>query len=938
MEEVTRFMLLRPPSLIDFDRTTIPVRPRASLLNAIRSARENRESGRRLASVVATQRAQLGFSSWDALPMAKLLAAWGAAVVAAADDSADAALASAQSALAMEPSVVVGGAAFTQTRDGLADWVACDKYRGFADEEAEPAQRALKAACLLEELVKHPLAVTSPRAFMRRTLLIEAPRPPRFVGPTRTRRAPGADPRKTSEALAKAIAEHRAAIAEIDAAPAHLLRMPIAGDARVELAAPRRPRISQGLVDTLTPATRNLLAARNVRVGIDDTTSAYARLVDGLRDLSKQQLALEVMHGSASYAVKMGGVLFEIESTGVAEAELAELLESPVPTTHSHVQSVGVADLMVVRQQLMRYEGSDLSYIENVLIGEKRSREHRESTATERTQVIESETTQEEQRDLQTSDKNELSREASDTMKDQLSMKFGTKVSGSYGPTVQFSVNADLGFEHSKEEAHKFATKVAKENTQRTSTKISQRFKQSLTVKTTTTTEENNIHTFDNSTRNEHVVGMYQWVDKVYEAQVFNYGLRVLYDIVIPEPAALMLDLSAKPGPGKTIKKPPEFNITIDDIDEGNYTQLATKFGAAGLEAPPEPLQTVSKVLEGMDEDVDRGVTHQTADLPLPEGYYADTADVATDFWHNNEDDQHKAKVMVLINGRRIGLDSGKRTGSVDLENDRGSLSVAMHSFRTPSVVTTIAVTCRRTPRSVEEWKLKIYSALKTANDLQRQDYEEKLARAKAEAAAAAANPLRHTESDIRNELKRAAISMFTRQSFESFDAIEKGQKSNLPEIDFDQAEAQDPYIRFFEQAFEWEQMMYACYPYFWGRTGKWRKRVLLDEPDPIFAEFVKAGAARLVIPVRDKFGEAVAHFFETGQVWSGGPVPDVTSPEYVSIITEIKERTDAPGDEIAVGDPWEVRLPTQLVKLRKSPSLPAWQKGADGKYTSVDE
>ncbi|XXF75333.1 hypothetical protein P2318_19925 [Myxococcaceae bacterium GXIMD 01537] len=937
MEEITRFMLLRPATLVEPESTTIPVRPRESLVTAIHAASGRRDSGKRLATTVGAQREKLGFGSWDSLPLARRLAQWGAALLVADDDSVSAALSSAASILGDAPSAVVASPSFAQMQAGLADWVTCDKYRGFADEHSVPAQRAYKAAFLLERLVRQPATVSSPRGVMRRTLVIGMPRPP-VQPPPRSTRPAGVDIQAARATLTKAIAEHRAALAEIDTVPTHLLRSAPVVDERAEQLAPRRPLMSQALVETLSPTSRSLLQARGVRVGVDDTAAAHSRLVNALRTLTRQQSALAYKHDKATYAVIMGSGLFEIESSPAAVISLADQLSNAVPTTHATMKAVGLADLMVVRQQLMRYDATDISYIENVMIGEKRSREHKQSLITERTEVVETETTQEETRDLQTTDRNELQREASSTMKDQLSMKFGTKVSGSYGPTVQFAVNADLGIDHSKEESHKFASKVAKENTQRASTKISERFKRTLAIKTTNTTEETNIHTFDNSTQNQHVVGVYQWLDKVFEAQVFNYGLRMLFDIVIPEPAALMLHLSAKPGPSTVVKKPPTFNVTIDDIDEGSYTELATKYGAAGLEAPPEPIQTVSKVLEGVDEDAERGVTHQSADLPLPQGYFAATADVATDFWWNNvTDESGPAKVVVLVGGRRVALSSGKRTGSADLDGDQGSISVAMHSFRTPSVVATVSVTCSRTPRAVEEWKLKIYTALKQASDAQHQEYEEKLARAKAEAAEAAANPLRRSESDIRTELKRQAISMFTHQSFESFDSIDADPQSKLPEIDFASAEAEDPYIRFFEQAFEWEQMMYTCYPYFWGRTNEWRTRVLLDEPDPIFADFVKAGAARLVIPVRPHFNEAVLHFFETGQVWSGGPVPDVTSPQYVSIITEIKERTEAPGDEIPVGEPWEVRLPTQLVKLRNTPTLPTWQKGPDGKYTPVE-
>jgi hypothetical protein len=45
------------------------------------------------------------------------------------------------------------------------------------------------------------------------------------------------------------------------------------------------------------------------------------------------------------------------------------------------------------------------------------------------------------------------------------------------------------------------------------------------------------------------------------------------------------------------------------------------------------------------------------------------------------------------------------------------------------------------------------------------------------------------------------------------------------------------------------------------------------------------------------------------------------------------KERTLAPEAEVAQGDPWDVRLPTTLVKLRPDDKLPAWTKQPDGEW-----
>jgi hypothetical protein len=36
-----------------------------------------------------------------------------------------------------------------------------------------------------------------------------------------------------------------------------------------------------------------------------------------------------------------------------------------------------------------------------------------------------------------------------------------------------------------------------------------------------------------------------------------------------------------------------------------------------------------------------------------------------------------------------------------------------------------------------------------------------------------------------------------------------------LPQIDLFENEAEGPYVRFFEHAFEWEHMTWVTYPYF---------------------------------------------------------------------------------------------------------------------------
>lgn len=69
----------------------------------------------------------------------------------------------------------------------------------------------------------------------------------------------------------------------------------------------------------------------------------------------------------------------------------------------------------------------------------------------------------------------------------------------------------------------------------------------------------------------------------------------------------------------------------------------------------------------------------------------------------------------------------------------------------------------------------------------------------------------------MRTKLKKNCISILTDQHFDAFDAIDP--TSQFPQIDVALNESQGAYARFFEQAFEWKEMTWLTYPYYWGAS-----------------------------------------------------------------------------------------------------------------------
>ena len=128
------------------------------------------------------------------------------------------------------------------------------------------------------------------------------------------------------------------------------------------------------------------------------------------------------------------------------------------------------------------------------------------------------------------------------------------------------------------------------------------------------------------------------------------------------------------------------------------------------------------------------------------------------------------------------------------------------------------------------------------------------------------------------------------------------GTASGYPEFDVDEAMDEGGYVQFFEQAFEWEQMTYLFYPYFWIDKPSWPDRVNLQSADVVFAAFLRAGYARVLVPVTPAYRHAVLYFLNSGgQIWNGSDPPTIDDPLYVSIVDELE---GAPEERVPVDEP----------------------------------
>ena len=592
-----------------------------------------------------------------------------------------------------------------------------------------------------------------------------------------------------------------------------------------------------------------------------------------------------------------------------------------MPTGHGTIHPVGVGDLLMVREHVLRYEGGDLAHVENVLKSETLSRDTRRLERSETTILQESETTKEQTRDTQTTDRFSLKRETSDTIKSDTSFKAGVSVDAKYGPFVEVKANADFATSSSSESSAKQASEFSKDVVDRSVSKVVERVLERRTTTTIEEFEEKYLHSFTNVGADaKHISGMYQWIDKVMRAQVYNYGKRMLFDVTVPEPATeYILTQSGTSTAEQALIKPPPFTINALQITESNYTSYAKLYDVTGLEPAPPPVKTISK---GLDAAVaqDPHESTKSLELPIDDGYIAKYALFQR---HGLGWDGHVFSMIIGSNE----IDAWASAGYYDLADEVSSLPIAYLAYKVELIAVTIEVFCARTDRALDQWKLKTHAAITQGYLAKKQAYDQALSQARAAAGVqiSGRNPL-FNKRLVANELRKQCLTLLTAQQFDAFGALEMSSQG-YAQPNLARTAAQMPYVRFFEQAFEWEHIVYFFYPYFWGWKGAWTKRMLLDDVDPDFADFLRAGAGRVVFPVRPGFEAAVIHYLETGEIWNGGPPPDISSSLYVPIVTEIAESEQRAGSEVPVGDPWLVTLPTTLVRIRANDDLPTWEQ-----------
>lgn len=595
------------------------------------------------------------------------------------------------------------------------------------------------------------------------------------------------------------------------------------------------------------------------------------------------------------------------------------LLDPYIPSGYG-IKQLGVADYKRVEQTVKCYEEGEVSHIENIMAREYREKSSRSLKRSENTTTTSKTSEQEQVKDTASTSRYEIQSELSKiTREDQ---NFAANVSASYNFGTGSSINAGASYasNKAKEESSRQSIQKAQELTERAVNRITTSVLEERISTVIEEYEENNRHGFDNREGENHVVGVYRWVDKLYNNQMVNYGKRMMFEFMIPEPARIH-KLGAKNSATIVMPEDPRISSQKKMSTSSALTQEIANFWAAKYNAQISPVPAfetyagISIAADDVSKEVSRisfGSVKET--IELPDGYKAISAN-ATIAAVDDGDWRSGKGVIVNIGNKQI-----KDTTTEALVFNQGNyqsinpfvknipVSATFANYFSGSI--SVSVKCQRTAEALVQWQQETFNAIITAFEEALETYNTKVS---ANDGKDKTNPLFYRQIENIALRKNCISYLLNDKVMGGINLYEGNTASTYKVLMKENLDKYASLVKFLEQAFEWDIMSYTFYPYYWANRSEWSNLYQFNEADDaLFRAFMQSGMARVVATVRPGFEAAVGWFLQTGKIWNGGETPVINDELYVSVLDEVLE-TEATEE----GEPWITRVPTSLTILQ---------------------
>ena len=455
-------------------------------------------------------------------------------------------------------------------------------------------------------------------------------------------------------------------------------------------------------------------------------------------------------------------------------------------------------------------------------------------------------------------DNTQLSQSTTSQVAHSNQFNINASVSGSYG-FVTASVATAFGTQDQSSQSATNSRQHSVQTTQKASSRSIQSHK--ITISTSTTTGSSNANTrmLENPSATDPMRIDYFSIMRKWYCALYRYGLRLTYDITVPEPGAAMreiyeqIDILQKSVGGLF-----GFNINHSDISadikpgqtEPYYLVLADEFSVDV--PPPSPSDVIVQV---GPVSISTPANATPVSFTVPTNYWV-TSILATNYLGAAPHDP-----FLVVGGNNAQLTGLSLVGGgVDLcagnqylWHQGGSLSITLMygSSSQHAGEVFFTVHCSPTDDAVAQWRSTVWSALYNAAQTQfyaqQQQINAQITALQNKIANVDTLTLRREEND---EIMKCTLRWLLGNGFEfmpqsvvnllkkasgsnqQYGVAFTGNDSGLTSNDWSIVKQNEDRINFINQAIDWDNVIYFVYSYFWDDPQSWDFIRQIQHPD----------------------------------------------------------------------------------------------------------
>ncbi|MEV0621402.1 hypothetical protein AB0I81_49300 [Nonomuraea sp. NPDC050404] len=492
-------------------------------------------------------------------------------------------------------------------------------------------------------------------------------------------------------------------------------------------------------------------------------------------------------------------------------------------------------------------------------------------------------------------------------------------------PIISGSSTSGFTSQGSTSESANESIKHAHATTQKASSRSRREHKVTISTTTVTGESETSTRVLKNTQKDPIRIDYFSLMRK-WRVRLYRYGLRLTYDLVVPEPGAAMrrayaeLDvLRAQQGPFVFGIKPSEVSTELVDANgkpdvngKPRYVWLAERYNVVVRPYPgePVPVPASTHVVSG------GGWHFLDLEFEVPGGTQIRDILLNAQIGHADGDDEMNFEVMGAHGEREWGGLSGplfirdyqlKAIGGVNkfLAGYTGRQKITFFSHHAADMFVGLTVNRDLTAEAIEQWRTEVWNTLfnaaQAAYYARQEEIGARIAGIEEQLTGVDTLSLRREESDeiMKSVLRFVLGSDFDFMPAEVLAAFTAAGVDLVHGVGFDgpslglNAEQwsilrqHEDLIRFINQAIEWENVVTFLYSYFWDVPPSWPFIRRLRHHDPNRQAFLRAGSARIVLTVRKGWEERWMRYAEGGSI--GAPIPQ----PYLTIAREIAAYDD---------------------------------------------